>query len=405
MGRGGLKMNKLSFKEIMNLDYKFIFDYFDVPLSFIGESKKRNYLFYYIDDETFFVSELKKRDVIQLDNTKNLKKFMEYLIEIEKLKIMKFDFSEDRVEYISIEQADFDFKKYLPKSNKVIDYDYNLNIEIPKEYSFSRHLKFLLETENMTVRITDQFNSEIYNIEVIENVMKYVKKSFDTVKNAAQTLGEVINQDLMMSPNTVGSFKINFLMSDESNLLDDKIDFFPILNVIDEVTVQNRQLNLDIIDDEVGVELINNVREFYDTVKKESIAIEFYENKNSGEQLARLSSNSFIDNNLNVFKDKIKEKEQLTVTFEEIKLKNSRFITGSVIYNSVKIDVDGVTKKAKFQTDLFKRIKNKTQHLSLDKPIELDLIIETSKDLQENLVKEILIIDNFKYLEHSEKDS
>ena len=391
-------MNRLSFKEVMDAEYKFIFEYFDSPLSFISVSKKRNYFFYYINDDSFFVSELKKKDFEILNETKNLKKFMDYLVNLDKVNIINFNFDNDEVQYLTLEQADFEVEKFLPKTNKIIDYDYNLEIEIPYDYDYSRYLEFPLEVEDITLRVYDNVNSHSYNFDIIDSAMKYVKKSFDSIKQAAITADNIINQNLMVSPFTTGSFKLNFLISDNDSLLADKIDFFPILNVIDEVTVSNRELNLELIDEELGIELIQNIDELYSIVKHEGVSIAFYGNENLDSELVKIAPNSLIDNNLDVFKEKISERNQLIVTHTELDVPNSRFISGSVIYNSVKIDIDETTQIAKFESGLFRRIKDGTQHLTLDKKITLKITIETSRDINNNLVKEVFIINSFNYL-------
>lgn len=159
------------------------------------------------------------------------------------------------------------------------------------------------------------------------------------------------------------------------------------MNAIDEVTVDNRELSLDLIDEELGIELVENINELYSVVKQEGVSIGFYENKESSVELAKIYTNNILENNLSVFTDKISEKNSLTTTQTEIVVPNSRFITGSLIYNSVMIEIEGITERAKFETKLFKRIKDKTQHLTLDQSITLDLTIETSIDSQGNIVK------------------
>lgn len=388
-------MNKLSFKELMNIEYKYIFEYFDSPLSFIATSKRRNYLFYYIDDTSFFIAELIKNDISTLNETKNLKEFMKYLADLDKIKVVTFDFTSDQVSYLSLDEVTFDFENYFPTSDKIVDYDYNLEQDIPFNYDYADELDFPLETEDITVRISDNSNSQVYSFDVVESVMRYVKKSFDAVKIAAQNLN---TQNLLMSPYTEGSFKVNFLISEDDNLLESKIDFSPILNAIDEVTVDNRELSLDLIDEELGIELVENINELYSVVKQEGVSIGFYENKESSVELAKIYTNNILENNLSVFTDKISEKNSLTTTQTEIVVPNSRFITGSLIYNSVMIEIEGITERAKFETKLFKRIKDKTQHLNLNQSITLDLTVETSIDSQGNIVKKKNIINNFRYL-------
>lgn len=397
-GKRCFKMNKLSFNEITNIDYKFIFEYFDSPLSFIGESKGRNYLFYYIDDDSFFISELRKNDIKKLTEFKNLTLFIAYLIELEKLQLIKFNFEQDIIEYIKLEQADFEFEKFLPTSNRIIDFDYHLGIEISKEFDFSEILSFPLETENMTIRITDATNSHVYSYELIENVMVYVKRSFEVIKESLELTGKIIGQELMMKPHTNGSFRVNFLVSEDKSMFDNNIDFYPILNMIDEVTTDNRELNFELINEKEGIALIENIDNLFKVIKKEGVIIEFYDEENSDKKLAKLSSNDLVKNNLQVYQDKISDLNKLTITKETSKLTKSKFKTGSIIYNSVKIDVEGETVKAKFDKELFKKIKNSTEHLTLDKDIEADLITEILKDANQNVLKRNIVITNFKYL-------
>ena len=91
-------MGKLSYNNLLNLDYKYIFDYYDRPLSFIGFLNSKNYLFHYIDEDVFFVTELTLKLANKLSRSKNLTKFYSDILDFGLIKIIHFNHEAKRAE-------------------------------------------------------------------------------------------------------------------------------------------------------------------------------------------------------------------------------------------------------------------------------------------------------------------
>lgn len=137
------EIENLTLENMINLEYKFIFDYYDKPLSFIGCVNQTNYLFYFINDNSYFVAKLTKKDVEVLSELKNFKNFLSYLIKEMKLNVLTIDFKNKLINCSSID--DSLSADYLPETKELIQFDFNEKIEIAKDYKFENKLTFATE--------------------------------------------------------------------------------------------------------------------------------------------------------------------------------------------------------------------------------------------------------------------
>lgn len=389
-------MSKLNFENLINLEYKYIFDYFDMPLSFIGKINNKNYLFYYIDETTFFIVELTFSLTKELSKYKNLTYFFSEVIEEDDLKIVSLDYNNEAITYLTSDNLKEDLSYYLPKSGSIIDYDYYENKEIESDYDLTSKLEFPIESKDITIRITDTDNSSIYKVSTIEKITKFISKSFETIKS-----NTISKEELFLEPYAPGSFKIKFLVrQNEIDLFDwEEVSFSSLLNIVMELNYSGKEsLNLDIVKDEKNIELIEYTNDIYNELKNEQISLQFYKKEvGNNNYLTKLSPNPITDNNMSVFTEAI-DKYKATNTEVTIENIHTKFVTGSVIYNQATILVNQERIRVKFDKDLFKKIKEGEIRLILDNQLEVNLKIETEKDSNGEVISKKHTIMRYRYI-------
>lgn len=118
-----------TYEELVNMEYKLIFDYYDKPLSFIAEVADKNYLFFFISDDKWFIALVDQDVANKLNDYKDLKPLYKYLYKHNKVELLIFDFDNNTVSYTAAK--DFDkYKFYLPKISDKIDFDYEHEVKI-----------------------------------------------------------------------------------------------------------------------------------------------------------------------------------------------------------------------------------------------------------------------------------
>lgn len=389
-------MDKLSYNNLLNLEYKYIFDYYDTPLSFIGYINKKNYLFYFIEDDKFFITELTLKTATRLSQEKNLTRFYSFLLEKDLIKIITLNHDDKKIQYSNIEDEDFDVIHFLPKSDREIDYDYFSKNDIHQSFDLLTNLEFPFETRDITIRLIDQQNSSTMKLSVIESITEYMRNSFNVLKDSFQSV-----EDIYLKPYTEGSFKMNFIISSDNSLFSGDATFSPVLDILQEVNLnENRELNFNIVEDDADIKLLENVSKVYEEMKKDSITVEFYGNKINSEPdlLTKLSPSPVVDNNIAMLEKAISEKNKVNIQDETKKIDATRFVTGSILYNTATIELYGKNQKIKFEKDLFKQIKARTASLNLDKQVSVDLTIKTSTSPSGEVISQKFIVDSYRYI-------
>lgn len=128
-----------TYEELINMEYKLIFDYYDKPLSFIAEVAGKNYLFFFISDDQWFITLVDQDVANKLNDYKDLKPLYKYLYKHNKVELLIFDFDNNTVSYTAAK--DFGkYKFYLPKISDKIDFDYEREVEITTETDLRKFL-------------------------------------------------------------------------------------------------------------------------------------------------------------------------------------------------------------------------------------------------------------------------
>ena len=131
-----------TYEELVNMEYKLIFDYYDKPLSFVAEVAGKNYLFFFISDDQWFITLVDQDVANKLNDYKDLKPLYKYLYKHNKVELLIFDFDNNNNNTVSYTVAkDFGkYKFYLPKVSDKIDFDYAHEVEITTETDLRKFL-------------------------------------------------------------------------------------------------------------------------------------------------------------------------------------------------------------------------------------------------------------------------
>ena len=162
-----------SYKELVNMEYKLIFDYYDQPLSFVAKIGSIDYLFYYISNEEYFLTQIDIDVAKKLNDLKNLTKLYEYLKQKQKIQIVTFDFKNKKVKFIPLSSFK-NAQEYLPKSGENITFDYQNEIKINSNTNLLKYIDISSSLSSLAVRLINSNNSHSLSANVIKNTIDYV---------------------------------------------------------------------------------------------------------------------------------------------------------------------------------------------------------------------------------------
>ena len=122
-------MKELVYNDFVKIDLKLSFAYYDQDLAFIADIKGKNYLFSLIDDYTYFMVLVDTNVAKRLNELKNLKSLFTELDHANKINVLLLDPDAKLAEIEPLAMHD-DLRKYLPKTNQMITFDYCNEVEI-----------------------------------------------------------------------------------------------------------------------------------------------------------------------------------------------------------------------------------------------------------------------------------
>ena len=122
-------MKELVYDDFVKIDLKLSFAYYDQDLAFIADIKGKNYLFSLIDDYTYFMVLVDTNVAKRLNELKNLTALFKELDHANKINVLLLDPDAKLAEIEPLAMHD-DLRKYLPKTNQMITFDYCNEVEI-----------------------------------------------------------------------------------------------------------------------------------------------------------------------------------------------------------------------------------------------------------------------------------
>lgn len=122
-------MKELVYNDFVKIDLKLSFAYYDQDLAFIADIKDEDYLFYLIDDYTYFMVLVDAKVAKRLNELKDLTALFKELGQANKINVLLLDPDAETVDIEPLNKHE-DLRKYLPKTNKRITFDYCNEVEI-----------------------------------------------------------------------------------------------------------------------------------------------------------------------------------------------------------------------------------------------------------------------------------
>lgn len=122
-------MKELVYNDFVKIDLKLSFAYYDQDLAFIANIKDEDYLFYLIDDYTYFMVLVDAKVAKRLNELKDLTALFKELGQANKINVLLLDPDAETVDIEPLNKHE-DLRKYLPKTNKRITFDYCNEVEI-----------------------------------------------------------------------------------------------------------------------------------------------------------------------------------------------------------------------------------------------------------------------------------
>lgn len=389
-------MNDLEYSDFKNMQYKLIFDYFDRPLSFIAKIRSNDYLLYFISRKEYFISLIDFEAAKQLNELRDLTKLYRYLGKKNKINVAFFDFKNKLVNITPLDKCE-DFKKYLPKVDDEIIFDYKNDIEINQNTDLFQFLDISDKPKfsDFIVRIFNPSNSHAYPSDIVQAIISHVSKYFNIVKESAGLLNDA--DVLFIRAFQKGSFQINFEIKDSD--LREKT-YNSISEVINKINDVYEKPDTEYLTNEPNKKMFLNTKEMYDEIiKKNNVTIEFKQNSNKQKNKnVSIKATTFVSDNIEFYNkqlDKITKEKDKNLKVKHVKYTNASFRSGSVNRNSLTFvnndDVNNKNKRisAEFDPDLFEKIKKdpgSKYEITLRKPVTLEVNIEKDEDKEKNII-------------------
>lgn len=363
-------MNNANFK-MENIDYLFIFDYYDYPLSFISNKIDGSYrFFYFIDDYTYFLKRLSIKDIVLLFSDLSTKELLDFFIAQSDFEIIEYDALSNEINIKSISEYELD------NSVKVVDFfpDENSKFEedIISKISFSdlrrtykTYFPDLFSNKELTIKLVDSTNSHSSKPDMVISTISLMKTFFNESKEYLKEKTHYPNEELQIIPFTPGSFNINFELSKPKKVSifenHDELDFDNFVLFFDSlVDVEPETVYSGMIHE--SKEIIKTTNEFYSQMKKQDVKIEIRGREDT--KLSTLSYNKKTDEYFEKLSSLIL-KDLIVDTKEELYDFKAVVVSASKLRNHVTLELQSGRISAKFSKELFTEIKESEKVISL----------------------------------------
>ncbi|MGV2927200.1 DUF2009 domain-containing protein [Macrococcus capreoli] len=366
---------KMKYSELMNLDYKYIFDYYDFPLFFVSMNKDNQlFLNYYIEEvsneDKWFFSQITKRELIYLLSKKlEVKNLLIKLINDKRMEYLFVNESERDIRFENIDIIDYE---ELPLEEFYVEYDFVSNSKIEYENEFE------VISNELDIVIRDHENSHKVEVDVLTKALITIQDLYTTITQDYKKLSV-----LALYPS---SFGVKLVAEDDLfNSSQETIEtVMTMLSSIKNNDINSIKENL-LIDKVYTIQALNKARKLANVVNSENISLEI---KTIGPKNKSLiinkSDKEKFESLEGIVKEYTPEKE------ETIKIKG--------ILNSININrnhfsihgLDDMTYSGKLEKELKDTLTEK--HFIIPAPIEVTLLKSEvyDNDKDEYIVKYLM---------------
>ncbi|MFC6464900.1 hypothetical protein ACFP65_07955 [Marinilactibacillus sp. GCM10026970] len=382
---------------IREMEYVFIFEYFDQPLAFISSNNNKYYFLYTMDDNLYFIKRLDRDNIDLIFSDSSIGDILYEFKESGDLKVLIIENEQSRI--FSIEEYEFSFSdsivEYIPTEDVFFEYDYLRNESLQEiSANYKEYFPDYFNITRILYKLIDRENSHIMSARNVSKMIDYVQKFIKQKKEELEELGIITDQDLNIVPFTEGSFEINFLIDErgQQTLFEESLVFDNLVDLFYGFENYNANYLFD--------HYINEHKEFYNKTKDlinylndQDLNVELLDSRNN-----KVGAINPVDTTIN----KIKLIDNLIVEQEKLKLVSNvnKFVgevrSASNERNYLKLRLpDGNNIKAKFTKELFKEIKQSVKSVTVSSSISGELNIEHYFNDKDELVKEKYIITSF----------
>lgn len=177
---------EISYEELLEFNYEYIFDFYDIPLFFIlRDESEKLYLNYMIDEINdyqikWFFSRISRLELYNLLNkSMGVKKFLNKLINLDRMKYLYVD---NKKKSLDFENVNISLIDELPVDDFYVDYDYlnNKELEINKNYSFS--------SNEFDLILRDDQDSHSIEVDILTKTLESFQELFKSVNKGITNL-------------------------------------------------------------------------------------------------------------------------------------------------------------------------------------------------------------------------
>ncbi|MES5937716.1 hypothetical protein [Mammaliicoccus lentus] len=177
---------EINYEELLDFNYEYIFDFYDIPLFFILRDKNEKlYLNYMIDEINdyeikWFFSRISR---LELDNLLNksigVKKFLNKLINLNRMKYLYVDNAKKTLDF---ENVNISLIDELPIDDFYVEYDYlnNKEIEINQNYNSS--------SNEFDLILRDEQDSHSIKVDILTKTLESFQELFKSVNKGITNL-------------------------------------------------------------------------------------------------------------------------------------------------------------------------------------------------------------------------
>lgn len=385
-------MNNLIFSD---MEYIFIFDYYDTPLFFISQSRKnRNYyLFYSINDDAYFCSELSASDINYLFKNPNGYDILHYLKKKSKLNFVVLNSNSFDIKSLAEYTGTFneDISEALPLEKFPIEFDFVHKLDFENISSnYRSYFPNVYANDQLTLRIKNKENSSSLNIDIIYSALEFIRSTWQDLTNRHAELG--IEKKLLMSAPKKGSLKLDFELEkdQQSGLFTDDASFSELIDFVDNLTYVPMYDDEELLDER---KLIEETVKLYKVIEENDLSIDFISNQ---VKLSNIKKSENIKRNLDAMLSNVNEKiRERNVLIEEIEI-DGEVLAANKSKNYFKIrsvaqgDISGT-----FERSLFNQIKNSEVQITISKSIHAFITKEQITDIDTNETKTKYRLNSF----------
>ncbi len=385
-------MNNLVFSD---MEYIFIFDYYDTPLFFISQSRQDSnyYLFYSIDDDAYFYSELSASDIDYLFSNPNGYDVLHYLKKKSKLNFVVVNNNSFDVNSLE-EYANFfneDITEVFPLEKYPIEFDFLHKLDFEDiRINYKSYFPNVYANDQLTLRIKDKENSSSLNIDIVSSALEFIRSTWQDLSNRYAEFGA--EKKLLMSAPTRGSLRLDFELEkdQQTGLFTNEASFSELIDFVDNLTYVPMYNEEELLNER---KLIEETVKLYKVIEENDLSIDLISNQ---VKLGNIKKSEKIKRNLDVMLSKVNNQiEKRNTLTEEIEV-NGEVLAANKSKNYFKIrslaqgDISGT-----FERNLFKKIKTSEVQITISKSIHAQITKEQTTDIDTNETKIKYILNSF----------